>query len=140
MVERWGAEEMVIHNEIVYPANFPGFAIFDGQDLQGLVTYRISGRSCEVTSLDSFIENTGIGTALLAAVEDAARKAGCSRVFLVTTNDNLNALRFYQKRGYRLSALRPGAVIESRRLKPQIPELGENGIPLRDELELEKIL
>jgi hypothetical protein len=59
-------------------------------------------------------------------------------VWLVTTNDNLVALRFYQRRGFRLSALRPGAVDEARRrLKPAIPDAGAFGIPLRDELELE---
>ena len=58
-------------------------------------------------------------------------------MWLITTNDNLNALRFYQGRGFRLVAVHPGAVEASRRLKPQIPELGSFGIPIRDELELE---
>lgn len=54
----------------------------------------------------------------------------------MTTNDE--ALRFYQRRGFRLSALRTGAVDESRsRLKPQIPTAGDFGIPVRDEIELE---
>ena len=78
----------------------------------------------------------GIGTALLEAVIEAV--AGCDRIWLVTTNDNLEALRFYQRRGFVLSALRPGAVDEARRrLKPRIAGIGEFGIPLRDELELE---
>jgi hypothetical protein len=55
----------------------------------------------------------------------------------VTTNDNLGALAFYQRLGFRLSALRPGAVDEARAtLKPEIPATGEEGLPLRDELEL----
>jgi Acetyltransferase (GNAT) family len=69
--------------------------------------------------------------ALLGAV------AECERIWLVTTNDNLEALRFYQRRGFVLSALRPGAVADSgQRLKPQIASVGDFGIPLRDELEL----
>jgi len=62
--------------------------------------------------------------------------AGCERIWLVTTNDNLEALRFYQRRGFVLSALRPRAVDEARRkLKPQISTVGEFRIPLRDEID-----
>ena len=68
---------------------------------------------------------------------DAARAAGCGRLWLVTTNDNVRALGFYQRRGFRLVALRPGAVVISRALKPEIPFVASNGIPIRDELELE---
>jgi hypothetical protein len=57
---------------------------------------------------------------------------------VITTNDNVDALRFYQRRGFRLAALHQGAVDDSRaRLKPEIPEIGEHRIPLRDELDLE---
>ena len=70
----------------------------------------------------------------------AAREAGCGRVWLITTNDNLRALRFYQRRGFRLVAVHPDALERSRELKPSIPEIGLDGIPLRDELELELTL
>jgi ribosomal protein S18 acetylase RimI-like enzyme len=66
----------------------------------------------------------------------AAIRAGCVRLWLITTNDNLHALGFYQKSGFRLVALHPDAVAESRRLKPSIPEVGLDTIPLRDEIEL----
>jgi Acetyltransferase (GNAT) family len=68
------------------------------------------------------------------------REAGCRRVWLITTNDNLRALRFYQRRGFRLVAVHPDALARSRELKPSIPEIGLDGIPLRDELELELLL
>ena len=71
-----------------------------------------------------------------AVVADAARE-GAKRLWLVTTNDNLDALRFYQRRGWRLSAVYPGSVVESRKIKPSIPEIGAYGIPIRDEIELE---
>jgi ribosomal protein S18 acetylase RimI-like enzyme len=96
--------------------------------------------SCEVISIDALEEGRGIGSALLLAVVYAAGSAGCRRVWLITTNDNVNALRFYQKRGFRLVALYPDAVTASRRIKPEIPLVGNDGIPLRDELELEKLL
>jgi hypothetical protein len=62
------------------------------------------------------------------------------RVWLVTTNDNLDALRFYQRRGFRIAQVRPGAVDETRKtLKPSIAEVGDFGIPIRDEIVLERL-
>ena len=86
---------------------------------------------------DSLRERIGVGAALLEAALEEARRAGCRRAWLVTTNDNLPAVRFYQKRGWRIRAIRPGAIRESRRQKPEIPEMGVDGIPIRDEIELE---
>jgi len=54
-----------------------------------------------------------------------------------TTNDNLNALRFYQKRGFVLAAVYPEAIERARKIKPTISLIGYEGIPLRDEIELE---
>jgi ribosomal protein S18 acetylase RimI-like enzyme len=90
-----------------------------------------------VLSIDSLREGAGVGSALLAAAVAAARAAGCARAYLITTNDNMRALRFYQRRGFALVALRPRAIERARALKPSIPLVGFGGIPLRDELELE---
>jgi GNAT superfamily N-acetyltransferase len=110
-------------------------------DLAGVLTYVIDGTDCEVLTLHAGPRHTGAGTALLEAVERVAREAGCTRLWLITTNDNVDALRFYQRRGFRLKALHAGAVDDSRaRLKPQISKIGDHGIPLRDELELELLL
>ncbi len=119
-----------------------GPALVAGRDgnAVGLVAYRVDDEGCEVTVLFSTEEGAGVGNALLAAVRE--RVAGtCSRLWLVTTNDNLCALGFYQRRGFVLRALRPGTVDVARaRLKPSIPAVGEDGIPIRDELELELAL
>jgi hypothetical protein len=62
-------------------------------------------------------------------------------LWLISTNDNLNALKFYQKRGFSLVKLYKNAVNETRKkIKPEIPLIGENGIPIRDEVELEILL
>ena len=110
------------------------------KSLVGLLTYRLDDTSCEVISLDSLTEDQGIGSALLQSVEQAAKEKGCNRIWLVTTNDNIHALRFYQRRGYVLAAVHPQAIEISRQLKPQIPLIGNEGIPLRDEIEFEKLL
>jgi GNAT superfamily N-acetyltransferase len=94
--------------------------------------------ACEIVTLDNLGDRRGVGTALIEAVMETARAAGCRRLWLITTNDNLRALRFYQKRGFRLVRLSPDAVTAARRIKPEIPLVGEDGIPLRDELELER--
>ena len=68
-----------------------------------------------------------------------ARRQGYSRLWVITTNDNIDALRFYQRRGFCLVRVYRGAVDRSRAsLKPEIPAVGAYGIPLRDEIELEK--
>ncbi len=119
---------------LVHPAML---AWVDGE-LAGVATYVVGDGECELLTLYAATRFTGVGSALVAAVRDAARSAACTRLWLVTTNDNVDALRFYQRRGFRLARLRPGAVDESRRtLKPEIPTTGAYGIPLRDELELE---
>jgi ribosomal protein S18 acetylase RimI-like enzyme len=77
---------------------------------------------------------------LIEGVKSTAVSKKCRRIWLITTNDNTSGLRFYQKRGFVLSALYRNALEQSRELKPEIPSVGLDGIPLRDEIELELIL
>jgi GNAT superfamily N-acetyltransferase len=120
-----------VENALDHPALI---AEDDDGALAGVLTYVVTGDECEILTLHAATQWTGAGTALIEALERKAR-----RLWLITTNDNVDALRFYQRRGFRLAELHPGAVDESRRrLKPEIPETGEYGIPLRDELLLEK--
>jgi len=135
--QHWGDEKMVVHGTVLYPAELSGFVAEHNGAIVGLATYRIDGDFCEITSLDSTETGMGIGTALLESVIWTATEAGCSRLWLITTNDNLNALGFYQKRGFRLAAVYPGAVDAARMVKPSIPLVGESGIPIHDEIELE---
>jgi ribosomal protein S18 acetylase RimI-like enzyme len=136
-IQHWGSNTMVAHGEIFLISQMPGFAAEAGAEVVGLITYHIAGNACEVTSLDSLREGSGIGTALIEVVKLEALKQGCKRLFLITTNDNLHALRFYQRRGFTLAALRANAISESRKIKPEIPLHGLDGIPIRDEIELE---
>jgi peroxiredoxin/N-acetylglutamate synthase-like GNAT family acetyltransferase len=92
---------------------------------------------CEVITLAAKESAGGVGSRLLEAAEDEARLRGCERVYLTTTNDNLRAIEFYQKRGWRLAALHKASMDRCREAGKHVPMLGLNGIPLRDELELE---
>jgi len=133
----WGASKLVSRGKIYEGTRLPGFIAMIDQEPVGLVTYKIVQNQCEIITLNSLKENLGIGGALITEVIQMAKKEKFRRVWLITTNDNLHALGFYQKRGFTIAELYPNAIQKSRQLKPEIPLIGENGIPLRDELELE---
>ncbi len=135
--EHWGDDFVVVHGDVFRPEDVEGFIALEQGQWVGLVTYAMRGEGLEIVSLDSLRNGCGIGSRLLEEVVAEARGAGCRRIFLTTTNDNLHALGFYQKRGFALSKLRPGALEQSRNVKPAIPLIGMQGIPLRDEIELE---
>lgn len=134
----WGSPVMVYSQEVFHCDRLPGIVAYRGEEIVGLITYAMANGQCQIVSLDSVEEGKGIGTALLQAAEEAARDQGAHRVWLLTTNDNLHALRFYQKRGYELVFIHRRAVEQARRIKPEIPLHGNDGIPISDEIEMEK--
>jgi ribosomal protein S18 acetylase RimI-like enzyme len=122
------------------PAGLPALVVEADGERAGLATYLIEDGDCELVTLDALTVGAGIGGALVEALAQTARAAGCTRLRLVTTNDNLPALRLYQRHGFVLAAVRLGGVAVTRRRKPQIPATGHAGIPIRDELVLERAL
>lgn len=138
--EHWGSTIQVTRGRLHDASRLPGYVAIHNQERVGLITYRLEGEACEIVTLNSLVEGQGVGSALVEAVRKAAVEAGCQRLWLITTNDNLSALRFWQKRGFSLVSVHRNAVADSRRLKPEIPLIGEHGIPIRDEIELEIIL
>jgi GNAT superfamily N-acetyltransferase len=138
--EWWAGPTQVTRGRVIRADELPGFVAVEEGKPSGLITYRIDGTECEIVTMNSLVEGKGAGTALIDAVTDTAAKAGCKRMWLITTNDNTSALRFYQKRGFRLVAVHRNTIEASRKLKPEIPLTGNDGIPIRDEIELEMIL
>jgi GNAT superfamily N-acetyltransferase len=126
---RWQARR----GELVDVLALPGLvAELEGRRV-GLLAYRLENASCEIEALIATTPGMGIGTAL---VGELRRRTGDVPIRVVTTNDNLPARAFYERHGFRLVAVRPGAVDEARRaLKPTIGLLGHAGVPIRDELE-----
>jgi GNAT superfamily N-acetyltransferase len=140
MHEQWGSDKAISRGVVHYPQNLPGFVAMNDGEKVGLVTYNILDESCEIVTINSIHPSSGVGAALIEAVRNIAIKSGCKRLWLITTNDNMNALRFYQKRGFTLVAVHRDALEHSRKLKPEISLIGNDGIPLRDEIELEMML
>ncbi len=149
--KHWLSTKVVSRGQVHYGHLLPGFAAFPGLNAEeadpkakalGLLIYRLEEDrpQLEIITINSEECNKGVGTALIETLRSVAVENGIKRLWVITTNDNLNALRFYQKRGFHLSALYPNAIIESRKLKPQIPIIGDDNIPLTDELELEMLL
>lgn len=134
--ERWGGVTVVLRETAYDVTRLDGYvAERDGAPV-GIVAYLVTGDRCEIITLDAVEQFRGVGTALVERVKVEAVRQGCGYLTVTTTNDNLDALRFYQRRGFRLEAVAPGAVDRARRLKPGIPAVGAHGIPIRDEVRL----
>jgi ribosomal protein S18 acetylase RimI-like enzyme len=132
--DRWGSTTVVAHGVVYVPVDLPGFVAEDEGRPVGLLTYHVEGDDCEVVTIDAFETRRGVGTALI----EAAAGLGHRRLWLITTNDNVGAQRFYERLGFRLAAVHAGAIARSRALKPEIPLLADDGTPIVDELEYER--
>ena len=140
IIHQWFTMQMVVHGESIDLGKAEGWYACEDNEIIGLVTYRIAGNEMEILSLDSLIENKETGTALLHQALSEAKNAGLERVRLITTNDNLHALRFYQKRGFDIIHFYHNALDVARKIKTEIPLTGMDGIPLKHEIELEILL
>ncbi len=135
--EQWGSEKLVTRGILHDAVSCYGYVAEQNAERVGLLTFRLDRNEIEILSLNSLVQRQGIGSEMIGAVSTTGACSHCKRIWLITTNDNLPALRFYQKRGFHLVAIYPNALEQSRKLKPSIPRLGLDGIPLRDEIELE---
>jgi len=136
----FGGDFVVSRSEVHDPHKLPGFIATEGRERIGLITYSIVGEICEIVTIDALCQFMGVGTMLLDKVECVAREADCTKLWTITTNDRLDAQRFFQKRGFFISDVRLGAMTKIRLLKPNVPRTGDYGIAVRDEIEFEKPL
>lgn len=135
--KHWGSEKIVYNGKVFYPHKLNGFITRKEDKIIGLITYKKYKRHLQIITINSLIEKKGLGSKLIEKVKEEAKRLGLRKIKTITTNDNLDGLRFYQKRGFRMIKIRQGAVEKSRKIKPEIPLVGENGISLCDEIELE---
>ena len=133
----FGGEFVVSRNEVHDPHKLPGFIATVDRERVGLATFSIYGGECELVTIDSLCQFMGVGTLLLEKVMEVAREAGCQKIWTITTNDNLDAQRFFQRRGFVLTSVRVEGMTKIRLLKPSIPKIGYYDLPVRDEFEYE---
>ncbi len=131
----WGGPMIVSRGAMYDSSGLPGFVAEAEGALLGASLYRTLGDECEVCALFSLVQRRGVGACLMDGVAAAARQSGARRLWLITTNDDTQAIRFYQRYGMTLAALRLNALDETRRQKGELPALGEDGILILHELE-----
>jgi len=138
IAESWGGPYIVTKGKIIDTRTNAGVVAIGDNGILGYALYNIADGECEITVLESLVENQGIGSALVEMIIKQASHEGCTRIWLITTNDNVRAIRFYQRIGFNLCAVHINALEESRKLKPKIPLTGYDGIPIAHEFEFEK--
>ena len=137
IAESWGSPMSISRGRMVDTSKLPGFICKKDNQIVGLLTYHIDNKDCEIVTLNSQIKNIGLATQLINKVIEKAKSLDCKRVWLITTNDNTYAIRFYQKRGFEWVGFYRNSMEESRKLKPEIPELGDDNISIKHEIEFE---
>lgn len=137
IAESWGSPMSVSRGRIFNTTSLPGFVYKRDNKIISLLTYNIDQDDCEIVTLNSQINNQGLATQMINKVIEKAKKCNCKRIWLITTNDNTHALRFYQKRGFEWVGFYKNSMDDSRKLKPEIPELGDDNIPIKHEIEFE---
>jgi len=142
--ETWGSPFLAINGKLWDSRIMPGYAAIGAAasasssekcEALGYLLYELHDGVCEIMVLESVAQNIGIATALIEQIKKTAKASGVNRIIVQTSNDNTHAFRFYQRREFTISEVRLGAMDAARQLKPSIPLIGEDGIPLRDEIE-----
>ncbi len=134
---RWPDATLIICGEFIRPEEVEGLGYYAGDRLHGIATWRSSGRTMHIVAVNAFTEVRGVGLALVNAMIAHGREHGMALLRASISNDNIVAFRFYQKRGFRITAFHRGIIDAMRHIKPSIPATGLDGIPMRDEFELE---
>jgi GNAT superfamily N-acetyltransferase len=134
----FGRTHIVAFGEVMDVDQMPALVAVAHTDPSGALAYRLLGDALHIVALatDPMWQRSGVGAYLVAEAELLARRLKLARVVVATTNDNLPALYFYQRRGYRLTALVPESVVQHTHQQQD----GFAGIPVRDEIRLEKLL
>ena len=134
----FGRTKIVAFGELMDVEEMPALVAVRHSTPSGALAYRLLGDALHVVALatDPMWQRSGVAAYLLAEAELLARRLKLGRLLVATTNDNLPALYFYQRHGYRLTELIPNSVADHTHQE----EAGFAGIPVRDEVRLEKRL
>jgi len=135
----WDEDEMDCFDRTYRAVELPAFLACDGQRVVGVLSYATerAWRAANIVALHVLPGYQGRGGAgrLIAALEEEAGSLGLARLIVATSNDNPVALFMYQRLGFRVTGIQVGAIGPDRVGEPH---LGVGGIPVRDEIRLEK--
>jgi GNAT superfamily N-acetyltransferase len=137
---RWSDGTIFVRGRLLGPQDVEAFGAYLDNQLQGVVTWRIEEGTLYMLTMNNITDRRGVSVALLERMLQLGREKGFAFMRALLTNDNYKGLRFYQKRGFRIVTVHPGVVDMMRQMKPSIPLTGVDGIPMRDEIELEVVL
>lgn len=146
LAQRWGEPTVEWHGEVYDPADLEGFVAQRAGEIGGIITFAVYPGRLHIVYVDASQRRKGIGSLLLARVLEEAVYRGLERITATTTNDNLEALAFFQYHGFQLTALRTGAalvqngatlVTDAAAATPSEPQ---ESIVSRDEIDLEYVL
>ena len=134
----FGRTKIVAFEEVMDIDAMPALVAVLYADPSGALAYRLLGDALHIVALatDPMWQRSGVGGYLVAEAELMARRLKLSRLVVSTTNDNLPALYFYQRHGYRLTGVVPDSVVAH----THQTQAGFGGIPVKDEIRLEKRL
>jgi ribosomal protein S18 acetylase RimI-like enzyme len=138
MMRHWGSHSMMIGIRVYDCAELPLLGLFSpsGETL-AVASWAPEGDVAVLCALHALSPGQGAAIQLLDAVKAAAKASGATRLRAMLTNDNLPAMGFYQKQGFRFSGLYVEAIDHYRSVIPTIIRTGHQDIPVRDALELE---
>jgi len=134
----FGRAAIVAFGEVMTLENHPAIVAEMKGELAGALAYRLQPGAFQIIALatDPMWQRSGVASHLVGEAELLTRRHGLSRLVFATTNDNLPALYFYQRRGWTITEVAAGAMIT----RSPAAHVGFAGIPVRDEIRLEKRL
>lgn len=138
--EHWGSTTIIAMDRVHTIEDLSGFLAIQKNMAAGLITYEMRENTCEIVTLNSLIPRIGVGSELVNRCVKLAREENCENIWVATTNDNTDAMKFYQKRGFRFRQIYPDKIDEYRKQKPEIPLIGMNEIPMKDEIVFDMVL
>ena len=136
----WGSDILVSRGKAYRTEDLDGILAYDEEKIIGLGLYYIKDKECEIVLMETFLQNKGIGTQIIEKIKEIAKTQNCKRIWLITSNDNIDAIKFYQRKGFCFANIYIKAMDESRKIKPEIPLIGNYGLPIKDEIEFELVL
>jgi ribosomal protein S18 acetylase RimI-like enzyme len=137
MEREWGGNFIITNGRMHYIEQLAGIILSENQKNIGICLYEEGNNECEIVLLEAFEKNKGVGTILIKEMISRMKNMNWRRIWLITTNDNLDAIRFYQRRKFRINKINKNGIDKARKLKHTIPLVGNYGIPIHGEIEME---